>query len=162
MARSRGLITRCRACLASASHTRARQAVVRRGEIWWGSLPEPTGSGPGFRRPLLIVSANSFNDSRINTVVAAVITSNLRLADAPGNVRLPTKEPDLRKRPSQMFLRSSPWTRRFSRNESEDSTLDCSPKLTMGFASSCRSRQGLTARSTWTRAKAPRAGQRGR
>jgi len=64
---------------------------VRRGEIWWGSLPEPTGSGPGFRRPLLIVSANSFNDSRINTVVAAVITSNLRLADAPGNVRLPAK-----------------------------------------------------------------------
>jgi mRNA interferase MazF len=70
---------------------------VRRGEIWWGSLPEPTGSGPGFRRPLLIVSANSFNDSRINTVVAAVITSNLRLADAPGNVRLPAKGTGLTK-----------------------------------------------------------------
>ena len=70
---------------------------MRRGEIWWGSLPEPTGSGPGFRRPLLIVSANSFNDSRINTVVAAVITSNLRLADAPGNVRLPTKGTGLTK-----------------------------------------------------------------
>jgi len=70
---------------------------VRRGEIWWGSLPEPTGSGPGFRRPLLIVSANSFNDSRINTVVAAVITSNLRLADAPGNVRLPVKGTGLTK-----------------------------------------------------------------
>ena len=55
---------------------------MRRGEIWWASLPEPSGSGPGFRRPLLIVSANSFNDSRISTVVAAVITSNLRLADA--------------------------------------------------------------------------------
>ena len=64
---------------------------MRRGEIWWGSLPEPTGSGPGFRQPLLIVSANSFNDSGISTVVAAVITSNLRLADAPGNVRLPVK-----------------------------------------------------------------------
>lgn len=61
---------------------------MRRGEIWWASLPEPSGSGPGFRRPLLIVSANSFNESRINTVVAAVITSNLRLADAPGNVRV--------------------------------------------------------------------------
>ena len=59
---------------------------MRRGEIWWGSLPEPSGSGPGFRRPLLIVSANSFNQSRINTVLAAVVTSNLRLADAPGNV----------------------------------------------------------------------------
>jgi mRNA interferase MazF len=64
---------------------------VRRGEIWWASLPEPSGSGPGFRRPLLIVSANNFNESRINTVITAVITSNLRLADAPGNVRLPSK-----------------------------------------------------------------------
>ena len=64
---------------------------MRRGEIWWGSLPEPTGSGPGFRRPLLIVSANSFNDSGISTVVAVVVTSNLRLAEAPGNVRLPIK-----------------------------------------------------------------------
>ncbi len=70
---------------------------MRRGEIWWGSLPEPTGSGPGFRRPLLIVSANSFNDSGISTVVAAVITSNLRLADAPGNVRLPIKGTGLTK-----------------------------------------------------------------
>ena len=70
---------------------------MRRGEIWWGSLPEPTGSGPGFRRPLLIVSANSFNDSRISTVVAAVITSNLRLADAPGNVRLAAKGTGLTK-----------------------------------------------------------------
>ena len=70
---------------------------MRRGEIWWASLPEPTGSGPGFRRPLLIVSANSFNDSRISTVVAAVITSNLRLADAPGNVRLAAKGTGLTK-----------------------------------------------------------------
>lgn len=64
---------------------------MRRGEIWWASLPEPSGSGPGFRRPVLIVSANSFNESRIRTVVAAVITENLRLADAPGNVRLPAR-----------------------------------------------------------------------
>ncbi len=64
---------------------------MRRGEIWWASLPEPAGSGPGFRRPLLVVSANSFNESRIDTVIGAVITSNLRLADAPGNVRLPAR-----------------------------------------------------------------------
>ena len=64
---------------------------MRRGEIWWASLPEPSGSGPGYRRPLLIVSADSFNESRISTVIAAVITSNLRLADAPGNVRLPAR-----------------------------------------------------------------------
>ncbi len=61
---------------------------MRRAEIWWASLPDPAGSGPGFRRPYLIVSANAFNESRISTVIAVVITSNLRLADAPGNVRL--------------------------------------------------------------------------
>jgi len=70
---------------------------VRRGEIWWASLPEPSGSGPGFRRPLLIVSANSFNNSRISTVIAAVITSNLQLADAPGNIRIPAKGTGLTK-----------------------------------------------------------------
>lgn len=64
---------------------------MRRGEIWWASLPEPAGSGPGFRRPVLILSANSFNESRISTLIAVVITSNLRLADAPGNVRLPAR-----------------------------------------------------------------------
>lgn len=71
--------------------------MIRRGEIWWASLPEPSGSEPGFRRPLLIVSADSFNGSRINTVVAVVITSNLRLADAPGNVRLPSRGTGLSK-----------------------------------------------------------------
>jgi mRNA interferase MazF len=70
---------------------------MRRGEIWWASLPEPSGSGPGYRRPLLIVSANSFNESRISTVIAAVITSNVRLADAPGNVRLPARGSGLSK-----------------------------------------------------------------
>ena len=64
---------------------------MRRGEIWWASLPEPAGSGPGFRRPVLILSANSFNESRISTLIAVVITSNLRLGEAPGNVRLPAR-----------------------------------------------------------------------
>ena len=62
--------------------------VVRRGEIWWADLPEPLGSGPGFRRPVLIVQDNRFNDSRINTVIVVALTSNLRLAGAPGNVFL--------------------------------------------------------------------------
>jgi mRNA interferase MazF len=61
---------------------------VRRGELWWASLPEPAGSGPGFRRPVVIVQADSFNASRIHTVIVAVVTSNLRLAAAPGNVLL--------------------------------------------------------------------------
>jgi mRNA interferase MazF len=62
---------------------------LQRGEIWWAGLPEPLGSEPGFRRPVLVMQANSFNRSRIQTVVVAAITSNLRLADAPGNVFLP-------------------------------------------------------------------------
>jgi mRNA interferase MazF len=60
-----------------------------RGEIWWAELPEPRGSEPGYRRPVLIVQADSFNRSRIQTVIAAAITSNLDLAQAPGNVLLP-------------------------------------------------------------------------
>lgn len=62
--------------------------MMRRGEIWWASLPAPVGSGPGFRRPVVVLQANAFNVSRISTVIVAVITSNLALADAPGNVRL--------------------------------------------------------------------------
>jgi mRNA interferase MazF len=62
---------------------------VTRGEIWWADLPEPRGSEPGFRRPVLIIQADSFNRSGIRTVIVAVITSNLRLVDAPGNVLLP-------------------------------------------------------------------------
>jgi mRNA interferase MazF len=62
--------------------------VVRRGEIWWASLPKPRGSEPGFPRPVLIIQSNDFNRSRIKTVIAAVITSNTRLARAPGNVLL--------------------------------------------------------------------------
>ena len=62
--------------------------VMQRGEIWRASLPEPEGSGPGYRRPVLIVQANEFNRSKISTTIAAVITSNLALASAPGNVQL--------------------------------------------------------------------------
>jgi mRNA interferase MazF len=61
---------------------------MHRGEIWWASLSEPIGSGPGFRRPVLIVQSNDFNDSAIRTTICAVVTSNLRLAEAPGNIRL--------------------------------------------------------------------------
>jgi mRNA interferase MazF len=60
---------------------------VKRGEVWWATLPAPAGSGPGFRRPILIIQADPFNDSRIATAVVAVMTSNLALAGAPGNVR---------------------------------------------------------------------------
>ena len=62
---------------------------MKRGEVWWASLEEPKGSEPGYRRPVVIVSANAFNRSRIQTVIAAIVTSNLRLSEAPGNFRLP-------------------------------------------------------------------------
>lgn len=61
---------------------------MKRGEVWWAALSAPSGSGPGYKRPVLIVQSNAFNSSRIGTVVVAVITSNVALADAPGNVRV--------------------------------------------------------------------------
>lgn len=62
--------------------------VIRRGEIWWASLPEPVGSEPGSRRPLLIVQADEFNRSRIATVLGVILTTNTALAEAPGNLFL--------------------------------------------------------------------------
>ena len=70
---------------------------MKRGEIWWASLTAPDGSGPGYRRPVLVVQANSFNESRISTVLVAVVTSNLALAHAPGNVRISKSDSSLSK-----------------------------------------------------------------
>lgn len=63
--------------------------ALQRGEIWWADLPEPRRSEPGYRRPVLVIQANSFNRSRIQTVLVAAITGNVELAQAPGNVLLP-------------------------------------------------------------------------
>lgn len=60
--------------------------MVVRGEIWWANLPEPIASEPGYTRPVLIIQSNDFNQSRIKTVVAVVLTTNLRLAQARGNI----------------------------------------------------------------------------
>ncbi len=62
--------------------------MIERGEIWWGDLPEPTASGPGFHRPVLIVQADQFNRSSIRTVVVAALTTSMRGSTAPGNVLL--------------------------------------------------------------------------
>lgn len=70
---------------------------MKRGAIWWASLAEPTGSEPGYRRPVLIVQADEFNRSSIRTVICAAITSNLNLAGAPGNVRLTPRASGLTK-----------------------------------------------------------------
>lgn len=60
-----------------------------RGEVWWANLPDPVGSEPGYRRPVLIVQDDAFTQSRISTVIVVIITSNIKLAEAPGNVLLP-------------------------------------------------------------------------
>jgi mRNA interferase MazF len=65
--------------------------VVERGQVWWAELGAPDGSEPGYKRPVLIVQSDAFNRSRLQTVIAVVLTSNVRLVDAPGNVFLPAK-----------------------------------------------------------------------
>jgi mRNA interferase MazF len=71
--------------------------VVERGQIWWADLGGPAGSEPGYRRPLLVVQSDAFNRSRLRTVLAVVLTSNLRLVEAPGNVLVPAKAAGLPK-----------------------------------------------------------------
>ena len=65
--------------------------MIARGEVWWADLPEPSGSEPGFRRPVVVVQGDAFNRSHISTVVCVPLTGNLRWADAPGNVPLPAR-----------------------------------------------------------------------
>lgn len=62
--------------------------VISQGEIWWADLPAPAGSGPGFRRPIVIVQCDALNRSKIATVVCVPLTSNLKWGLAPGNVSL--------------------------------------------------------------------------
>jgi mRNA interferase MazF len=62
--------------------------VISQGEIWWADLPEPSASEPGFRRPVVVAQCDAFNRSRIRTIVCVPLTSNVRWADAPGNVLL--------------------------------------------------------------------------
>jgi len=63
--------------------------VIKRGEVWRASLTAPEGSGPGYRRPVVVIQTNPFNESRINTVIICAISSNLNLARALGNLKLP-------------------------------------------------------------------------
>lgn len=65
--------------------------VVERGEVWWADLGEPDGSEPGYRRPIVIAQSDAFNRSRLGTIVAVALMTNLRLLEAPGNVLIPAK-----------------------------------------------------------------------
>jgi mRNA interferase MazF len=71
--------------------------VIARGDVWWADLSESIGSAPGFRRPVVIVQGDALNRSRIATVVCVPLTSNLKWADAPGNVCLPPRSTGLLK-----------------------------------------------------------------
>lgn len=62
--------------------------MIARGDVWWADLPDPVGSGPGLRRPVVVVQGDAINASRINTVVCVPLTSNLKWAQASGNVAL--------------------------------------------------------------------------
>jgi mRNA interferase MazF len=68
-----------------------------KGEIWWAELPQPRGSEPAKTRPVLVVQSDEFNTSKINTVICAVITSNLALANVPPNWRLEIGDSKLKK-----------------------------------------------------------------
>lgn len=62
--------------------------MIAQGDVWWASLPQPAGSGAGYRRPVVVVQGNSLNQSRLGTVVCVPLTGNLKWAAAPGNVLL--------------------------------------------------------------------------
>jgi len=72
--------------------------VIRQGDIYWVETEPPTASEPGYTRPYVVIQNNVFNQSAINTVVVCAITSNMRHADAPGNVLLTAGEGGLPKR----------------------------------------------------------------
>ncbi len=81
--------------------------VIEQGDVFWVDLGEPSGSGPGYRHPHVVIQNNVFNRSRINTVVVCVLTSNLKRGQAPGNVLLEKGEANLPKQSvvnvSQLF-----------------------------------------------------------
>lgn len=71
--------------------------VINQGDVYWVDLGEPSGSGRGYVRPFVVIQNNVFNSSRIHTVVICALTSNLRRAQAPGNVLLNEGEANLTK-----------------------------------------------------------------
>ena len=71
--------------------------VIRRGELWWADLDTPVGAAPGFRRPVLVVQSDGFNESRIATAVIVPLTTNIQRAGAPGNVLIRARDSALQK-----------------------------------------------------------------
>ena len=72
--------------------------VTAQGDVCWAELADPAGSGPGFRRPVVVVQSDAFNRSALQTVVCVALTSNLRWSPSPGNVELSERETGLPRR----------------------------------------------------------------
>jgi len=70
---------------------------MTRGELWWADFGLPFGSEPGYKRPVFIVQSDYFNNSKINTVIVIPLTTNLLLAEAPGNILITGDESKLKK-----------------------------------------------------------------
>ncbi len=71
--------------------------LINQGDIWWADLPSPRGAEPGFRRPVIVVQQSPINYSEISTIICVPLTSNVRLANAPGNVFMPVTQTNLPK-----------------------------------------------------------------
>ena len=71
--------------------------MISQADVWWADLGEPTGSAPGYRRPVVVVQCDAFNRSRIGTVVCVPLTSNMKWSEAPGNVMLSKRSTGLEK-----------------------------------------------------------------
>jgi mRNA interferase MazF len=70
--------------------------VITQGDVWWADLPEPRGSAPGYRRPVVVVQSDEFNRSSLRTVICVPLTSNRKWAALPGNVELTRRDTGLR------------------------------------------------------------------
>ena len=69
--------------------------MISQGEVWWAHLPAPSGSEPGFRHPVVVIQSNPYNHSPLRTAICVLLTSNLALAEAPGNLYLAKDETGL-------------------------------------------------------------------
>ncbi len=113
--------------------------AIKRGDVWWADLGKPQGSEPGFRRPVILVQADSANKSLLNTVIVVTLTFNIRLADAPGNVLFSAKEIGLKKASvanvSQVATIDKEWLVEHIKKLSEKNMrrVDAGLKLILGF-----------------------------
>ncbi len=113
---------------------------MQRGEIWWADLPEPRRSEPEYRRPVLIVQADSFNRSRIQTAIVAAISSNVELAEAPGNVLLPARSAGLPRNSVVNVAQLLTLDRSFLTEHAGTLPPPCSARWTRGGERSCNCR----------------------